>query len=198
MEVNKISNSPNFSGYKNILSGSIKKKLTGEPEFAFMSMQLDNIGHNDLEIWQDIQKKVFKKENPSDIISFACIFFTNFKKCFWVSGQDISIGNKGMEQYSADDIAKFKTFSFIANLTKRLMNENGTLVYNHDRELTANKARNDLTNLFKMKKYVYDRDAELLANNLVIGAYLAQEPPQSTAGVVNNKISAIMANHFKS
>ena len=196
MEINKISNSPNFNGYKNILSGTIKE-LSGKNDLAFMTMQLDNIGHNDLEIWHNIQKNVLGKEKFTDIITFSCVFFSNLKNHFWVGGQDISVdGKSAVENYSSVDMEKFKTFSFIANLTKRLMNENRPLVYDNDRDLVVNKARADLCSTFKLRKYEYDREAEILANNLVLKSYMQQEPPQAVAGVVNNKISDIMSRHF--
>lgn len=196
MEIKKISNTPNFNGYKNILSGTIKE-LSGKNDLAFMTMQLDNIGHNDLDIWHDIQKNALGKEKVSDIITFSCVFFSNLKHHFWAGGQDITVDGKGaVEKYSSGDMEKFKTFSFIANLTKRLMNENRALVYDNDRDLVVNKARADLSSTFKLKKYEYDREAEILANNLVIKSYMAQEPPQAVAGVINNKISDIMSRHF--
>ena len=198
MEVSKISYTPSFNGYKNVLAGSIRES-SGKPNLVYMSMQLDNIGHNDLEIWHGIQNKVLGIEKPSDIISFACVFFSNLKQCFWVGGHDISVEGKGaMEKYNSSDMEKFKAFSYIANLTKRLMNENENIVYNYNRELVVNKARTDLCNTFKLKKYEYDKEAEILANNIVIKSYVEKEPPQAVAGDVNRKISNIMAKHFGS
>ena len=70
MKVNRIQQSPAFSGYKNIAARTIKY----DPDthlFSYMAMQLDNVGHNDLDLWRDIQKRVLKKDTTTDIISFA-------------------------------------------------------------------------------------------------------------------------------
>ena len=90
MKVNRIQQSPAFSGYKNIAARTIKY----DPDthlFSYMAMQLDNVGHNDLDLWRDIQKRVLKKDSTTDIISFALASSPLMRKYFWLNGKDISI-----------------------------------------------------------------------------------------------------------
>ena len=121
MKVNRIQQSPAFSGYKNIYTRTIKSNPDTHL-FSHMAMQLDNIGHNDLDLWIDIQKKVLKKDTTTDIISFAFASSPLMQSHFWLNGKDINTDQlKKSSIYSQTDMDVFKTFSFIAQLTKRLI-----------------------------------------------------------------------------
>lgn len=192
MKVNRIQQSPAFSGYKNIFSRTIKSN-TDTNLFSHMAMQLDNVGHNDLDLWIDIQKKVLKKDTTTDIISFALASSPLMQSHFWLNSKDINIDQlKKSGTYSQADMDMFKTFSFIAQLTKRLMNENNTFVHDNNRPYVLSAARSNLEAMFTARKHSYDNEAAQLANELMLATLFNPQKPQENAGIINIKLNELM------
>lgn len=193
MKVNRIQQSPAFSGYKNIYTRTIKSNPDTHL-FSHMAMQLDNIGHNDLDLWIDIQKKVLKKDTTTDIISFAFASSPLMQSHFWLNGKDINTDQlKKSSIYSQTDMDVFKTFSFIAQLTKRLMNENSALVLDNDTKSDVlETARRSLEAMFTARKHSYDSEAAKLANEIILATLFNPQKPQENAGIINIKLNELM------
>ena len=166
-------------------------------------MQLDNIGHKDLERWQEIQRAIFGSRNPSDIITLYCVNNSaNLDNCFWINGKNTTVKDKGAkESYTDADMSIFSAYTYIANLTKRIMNDNSKFVNDEEnKDRVKKQATEDLIKSMMPKKYKHDGVVECNAAGLVNIACDAKylQPPQAVALIVNKKISDIMSRHFES
>lgn len=183
----KIDNttSPNFNGYKNILANRIIRP-NGE-KITYMSMQLDNIGKKDLELWQILQKNLMDRNFTTDVVTFN----------MFEQGDDNVIGFSStlmdleeVKPSTEEENIIIKAFTLLASLTDRIKSD-FNLKQDENYRPMAYETKADLTEVFLGEK---QRSAEL--DRAVWGAFYAQTPPQEIAADINNKIHEKMMAYF--
>lgn len=182
MEIKNI-NSVNFNGYKNVLSNTVIRPK-GAAKMTFLSMQLDNIGKNDLEIWQRLQKHITNRDFTTDIITFNLIE-QGGKNTLAVS--DALIRTENIEPRSEEEKLMIDAYTLAASLTDRIK-QDFRINYDENYRAMAYETRADLTDFFSGFGV-----AEL--NRAVFGAYY-QDNQQSNATYINDKITEIMLEYF--
>lgn len=168
MHINKLDSNTNFKGYKNVIAKSIK--INSRPgtidragSLTFLSMQLDNLKHSDLEIWKQIQNKLFGTSQVSDTL---CVVATKLKDLPAV----ISWGNKvtGTKENLAPDkkIIASESYLWLTELTKRIMNENN-LIYDDNLANTMRKTIHEIHPLVKnfQKAFTLVLSSQMPPNN---------------------------------
>lgn len=181
MQVNNI-NSTNFNGYKNVITNGIW--ASKDEAYHFVSMQLNNTKHNDLEIWKEIQTKFLNIKNPSEVFTFEHFMGYDI--------ENISFGGKLINpsshaQGSLNELNTLKAFTWLANLTKRLANDN-SLTNDKDMGICLVKTVENLMPVFK--------DDRALATKFVMDSLQSNIYPQKIAWKVNQSISRIMKHYF--
>lgn len=184
MQINN-NNSTNFNGYKNILTNRI---MTGKNEnFSFLSMQLNNIGHKDLDIWKNAQKNLLNINNPSD--TFTIELVKGFGHNTLASG-DKCLTPKILNKSPETEKLMLKTYTWMANLTKRIMNDNHLIEDTKNKQLE--KVIKDTTdNLYP----IFGRNY-YLAIDFVSSAFQKIYHPQEVALDINKSIDEIMHNYL--
>lgn len=182
MRINNINNQ-NFNGYKNVVSYLSEENK--DNAFAYMAIELDNDnGLNDLENWKEIQNKLFKKENDSNVIIIKTLT-KNKKSSFFVDNFILTpeIATKSSEK----EYNILKLFSLVSSLTKRISNENFP---REDKNLHL-----VLAELIKdLKRFLNNKNiAEELA---YLGAF-KKVPHYVSAEHINKKIQQKMNKYFK-
>ena len=197
MEVNKIEYTPNFRGYKNIITKNVSNRQS-PIKFAYMSMQLDNVGTNDLEKWLDIQRKVLKRTEPSDVLTISALNTPYTRKYFWLGDKDLHIPyREKAKSYSSEEYEKFGAYSFVAQLLTRLMNDNGQLRKDSNLTQVAYQAAEDLHDgIFAGTDIIKFKSPKDLTVNLINNSFLMEDAPQENAGVFNRYIHGLMEKHF--
>lgn len=181
MQINNTS-SVNFNGYRNLLTSNAR--VGKKDGLVLLSMQLDNIGKTDLDIWKNIQRKGFSINEPSDV--FTVELYEGF------GDSNLLIGNKNMdphlyEEGSKEETLLLKTFTWMADLTKRIMNENNPIV-DSGRFKVFQDTINNITPLFGYNKGV--------AQQFVLDSQNPNNNPQEAALEINEGITEIMQDYF--
>lgn len=181
MQINNNS-SVNFHGYKNLITNSAK--TSRNEGYSFLSMQLDNVGKNDLDLWKNFQQKLFEEKKPSDILTI---------QLFQAFGDHmIHLGNNCIDPnlYSEEpekEMSLMKSYTWLANLTKRIMNDN-KLINNRD--------------LYKVFQASFANLLPVMGNNIsfanqfVLESQSPENHPQETALDINENIDKIMQNYL--
>ncbi|MCM1004490.1 MAG: hypothetical protein NC408_09135 [Candidatus Gastranaerophilales bacterium] len=184
MQINNTT-STNFNGYKNVLANRIVRP-NGE-KITYMSMQLDNIGKNDLEVWKYLQKNLMNRDFTTDVVTFN----------MFEQGNDNIIGFSSalldlddVEESSEEESLMMKAFTLLASLTDRIKSD-FHLKQDENYRPMAYETKSDLADVFLDKK---QSSAEL--DRAVWGAFYAETSPQEHAADINKKIHNKMMTYF--
>lgn len=180
----QINNTPsvNFNGYKNLMTNSAR--ASKNEGFTFLSMQLDNIGKNDLDIWKNVQERLFGQYKPSDIFTIELIeFFGN--RTLLLADKNID-PNKYTKQ-SSQEMSLMKAYTWMADLMKRVMNEN----YPVKDKGTFDVFHKTIANILPL----FHNDFRL-ANAFVLLAQHPDNHPQESALKISESIDKIMLDYL--
>lgn len=182
MKVQNITISPQFKGFKNIISHSLQSE-NGD-SFSYMGMELDNEGFQDLEKWEYLQKELLHKDKQSDYIVFTQIN-KNGKNLLTID--NFVLAPESTQMGSKEETMQLKAISFLASLTQRINAADFT-----DENQNLHKV------LAKVIKYL-----SIMLNSFEIGSNLsllgAKKKVKSykTAELINSQITKRMINYFK-
>ena len=134
MNITNISNQT-FNGYKNLIADHSK---VGDAESATIIMQLDNLGTNDLEKYEELKQKIPNIQDTDDIL--ALTYYKRHKNdpgtlmindAIMLRGEELSDLEdnydeyfSSFENYKTEEGNTLKLYTFLANLTKRIANDN--------------------------------------------------------------------------
>ncbi len=182
MDIKNI-NSTNFNGYKNLLTNNAS--LTKNRRLSFLSIQLDNIGKSDLDTWKTIQRNLLGEKNPSNVMTI--VMRKLFDNHFLLLGENKDLDPNCVKQGSFEESMLMKTFTWLADLTKRIMNDNnlikdkeGTEVIKESLVTILPFSGNNITN----------------TNNFVFQALEPENHPQAEAKKINDAIQYIMDDYL--
>lgn len=178
--------SPNFNGYKNVLANKIVRP-NGE-KIAYMSMRLDNIGKNDLDIWQTLQKNLMNRSFTTDVLTFN-IFEQGDNNIIGFSSELLDLDE--VAQSSEEESLMMKAFTFLASLTDRIKSD-FHLIQDDNYRSMAYETKADLSDVFLGKK-----QGAVELDRAVWGAFYAKTSPQEIAKNINNKIHDKMMVYFR-
>ncbi len=195
MKVDNYSNK-NFKGYKNIIADNMKTSDGGR--LALIAMELDNQGVDDLNRWKEVQQDFnIPRDNMlsimySEMPAYRSNFILNDKRLFLgeelAAMRDWSEGSRFEKDYLRDEKSTLKAYTFLAELTRRIMNE-GMLNRDFGLKKVLQKCHATLTQ-------IADGNA-VMAFNIINHCALRNSPPQKTAFYINKKISQTMMQFFK-
>ena len=197
MNITNISNQT-FNGYKNLIADHSK---VGDAESATIIMQLDNLGTNDLEKYEELKQKIPNIQDTDDIL--ALTYSKRHKDdagtlmindAIMLRGEELSDLEdnydkyfSSFENYKAEEGNTVKLYTFLANLTKRIANDNklGIDIDYRKVAFTAHKIFNSIA-----------------CNATIAFQYLQQVlnknmPPQEVAQKLNDEIVKSMLPFFK-
>ena len=186
IQAEHITNS--FRGYKNIISHSLLDS-SGENSYAVMAMKLNNEdGHEDLNAWKEIQKKLNPKAELSDYIVFQN---TNIfeKDLFMVDDYLLDLNDDFIveNELRKKENVMLKANTLAASLTKRIMNNIFSV---EDNELYK-------TAIAAYKVLEKSLSAEVANSLILVEAALKRVKHNVTAKLINDAISRNMAKFFK-
>lgn len=190
MKINKLTTNTNFNGYKNLIGYGYKNKYE---EFAYLGFQLDNNGTKDLDKWHEILK-LFEYEGEITSKDDTVIF--TYAKVPQLEGgirlNSCALADSGLlnDEYYPDKNKKstIKAYQFVANLTKRIMNDN---LFNFEYKAMAQVAQG----LFEEMKEIF-KD-EKTAKDFLIKGTLKLKKEQETAARINRGVQKIMEKTFR-
>ena len=191
---------PEFRGYRNIVTRKISGSNQGQ-FFTFMSMQLDNAGHRDLDLWKNLQQKVLKRQEYSDIISFSFLNASDNFGCLWLGDKLMNDGQSFLTAKFGGDESLLRACAGIHNLTENLMNENGWLQRDNSLMDVAKHACNNLINIFSDSKAMYfgnNKDMKNIATDFVAMSFINPDKPQANAGDINKNLYKVILPFVKS
>ena len=161
----------------------INKLKTPNCDFAYISMQLDNVGCKDLDIWKHLQKEILNRTDYQDVITFCKVTNNNVNKT------KIYIENYPLELQDINIVpvyepAYLKAYTLLARLSKEII-ETKNLSKTPDIMHTISKTQSNLSSF--------------LRNNL--SGYVAtqsgiQGPIREIASNINTSIQKIMNDYF--
>ena len=191
---------PKFSGYKNIVT----RKMSGSNQnqfFTFMSMQLDNAGHEDLEIWKTLQRKILKRQECSNIISFSFLNANDDTGFLWLDDKLMNNEQSYLTSKFGGNTNLLRACAGVHNLTENLMNENGWLQRDNSLMDVVKHSCNNLINIFSDESvmcFSKNKDIKNLVIDLVATSFLHQDKPQANAGDINKNLYKVILPFIKS
>ena len=197
MNINNISNQT-FNGYKNLLADHSQ---VGDAESATIVMQLDNLGTNDLEKYNEIKQRIPNIQGTDDILALTYtkrhkddVGMLMVNDALMLRGEELSdLENdydqyfSSFENYKTEERNTMKLHTFLANLTKRIANDNNLGIDIDYRKVafTAHKIfqsiTGDATVAFQYLQRVLNKDM----------------PPQRVAQKLNTELTKSMLPFFK-
>lgn len=182
MEIRNINSTTNFNGYRNLMTNSAK--VSKKEGFTFLSMQLNNLKKNDLEIWQSIQRNLFFNNKPSDV--FTVEHLNGF------GNEMLLLGDRGIDpnvypKQSEKEMLLMKAYTWMADLTKRIMNDNA-LIKDNGQFNVFHKTIANILPLFNGNK--------ILAGEFVLMSHHPDNHPQPAALEINKAIEKIMFDYL--
>ena len=150
-------------------------------------MQLDNVGYQDLDMWNNIQKNLLNISNPSKTFTLELI------KGFGATNLVHASTMLNPDSIAKDDNKEalmFKAYTWMANLTRRIMNENNLITdkSNGQMEQVFQDTTKNIASLF-FNNYS-------LALDFVSSSFHQQCHPQEVALDMNKAISKIMCDYL--
>ena len=190
MKINNLTTNTNFNGYKNLISYNIKSD--GEC-FAYLGFQVDNNGVKDLDKWHEVLKH-FDYDgdiSPKD----DTVIFTYARSYGYEPGVRLNSCVLADSELLNDDTipenfkkASIKGYQFIANLTRRIMNDS---LFDFEMANVKNVAvglYEELFDIFKDGKQAMD---------LLTKGTLKLKKEQKTALCINKGVQKIMEKTFR-
>ena len=197
MNINNISNQT-FNGYKNLLADHSQ---VGDAESATIVMQLDNLGTNDLEKYNEIKQRIPNIQGTDDILALTYtkrhkddVGMLMVNDALMLRGEELSnLENdykqyfSSFENYKTEERNTMKLHTFLANLTKRIANDNNLGIDIDYRKVafTAHKIfqsiTGDATVAFQYLQSVLNKGM----------------PPQRVAQKLNTELTKSMLPFFK-
>ncbi len=123
----KITNQNNiqFQGYKNLIHNNLRSDYM---HMMFMSMQLDNKEHNDLDEFNQV-RKLMGKESDSDVLNVVFSKFADREGFLFFDNRSMYSGEELIELsknvlYKQEEKATLKAYTLLASITRRMM-QNG-------------------------------------------------------------------------
>lgn len=132
-----------FKGFHNVLAHKIK---TPNNDFCYISMQLDNVGTKDLDVWKYLQREILNRTEYSDVITFSKIENSPSQKTMMYL-EDHTLNLDDIKFFPVYEKAYLKTFTLLASLTKRIQ-ETKNLSKTPDILQIMNRTHINLTNFF--------------------------------------------------
>ena len=196
MKINNLS----FTGYSNIISSEIS---TDNGKYMLLSMKLDDVGAQDLTAYRNLKSMhgmpldVVNKDTltlfqPSVNRSLSMLFFNDEAL---LTGNGLKkLEEKARSTGKYENIKpniKFhlKAYTFFANLTRRLMNENSPVKRDVNFYNVFFSAKAALSNVFK--------DAKTAEQFMIMSLDGSEAPFQAVAKGFNDSISKTMKAFFK-
>lgn len=189
MRIDKLTTNTNFNGYKNLIGYNYKNE---SEEFAYLGFQVDNNGTKDLDKWHELLKYF---EYDGDIeIKDDIVIFTYANAPGYEAGVRLNSCVLADPEILNDDMfpdkfkkGSIKAYQFIANLTKRIMNDS---LFNFDANIkkTVMGLYEELLELTKEEKKAVD---------ILNFGVLKLKKEQETALKINRGVQKIMEKTFR-
>ncbi len=200
MKVNCIHNINNFKGYQNIVVNDTKGDIE---RFTLLSLQLNDEGEKDLTRFRNLMKMRVSKTN-SDLDDVMVVAYTRLGHIKYITldnnlimdGQQLrelkynyDTGACSEELFKREETFALKAYTFLADITKRLMNQN-----------------RPITQDIKGRVKIFQKACELLKRNNVedkaammymTDSILSDIPFQKVAGILNKIINRTMQIYFR-
>lgn len=182
-----------FKGYSNIITNDIKMDVG---RVAFISMQLNNDGAQDLTELRNTNKMSFI-ENNSDVLSLVYSKFEGRPERLFFNGKSLYLGDELLKlgeecgdnyNYQREEKASMKAYTLMASLTKRMMNNSN---FNVD-EGFARVFKDIFMFLLNPAATNFIRVNAMLQDSIQFG-----EPLKNTASFFNEVISQNMKKFFR-
>lgn len=200
MRINNVQNNMSFNGYKCIIAKDTYQK--GSPErLMYMSMILDNEGIPDLDRYRELMKhQPVADGNTGDIINLM-YYRLNDARTFMIDNAILPFGDylkflrekylKGecsQEFFNKEDKFAIKACTFLADLTKRIMNQNAP-IYSTNQD----KVRVMMSGVENLKRLALHPDT---AHYFMLDAFNNSIPYQKIAGSFNKLIQKSMEHYL--
>ncbi len=189
-----------FTGYSNILANEYGY---GYDKTSMINLRLDNIGTNDLDQFISL-KKMAVSESKSPQSDILTIFEQGSKNRDYIfldrqvlfSGEELellsaeaSVLPEKLQDYTLKEKFYIKAYTFLASLTKRMMNDNTGTKRDMEFYRVLHHSQNNLT---------YILDDKSTANMLLRDALIDETVPfQSVAKNINDSIVKTMRYFFR-
>lgn len=182
MKVDKINTNINFNGYKNIVCESYKDFPMST---SFLATKLNNIGTPDLDVWHAIQKRFFPNQKLKDVVSVKMFEIEGKNPTLILNNREIKPSK--MEIGNEEEKFGIKAATFIASLTKRIMEDNKII---KDRELpeTVETLVDEMYDLIGVDKFT--------SHYAFMNIVAKDMPPQPIAYRMNKATTEIMLDYF--
>ena len=200
--MNKVS----FKGYSNILS--VCNIPVNGFKTTYITMKLDDEGEEkDLTKYKQIRAELgYPKELKNEEILTLTYVTDGTTENFYIGEKGISLGDQliyirenfvprflSNQEYNKMEALHLKIYTFLANLTKRLSNEN---FENEDNNI-KNVIQDIFNNLTKIRKGIFPIFDSQDAFKLTLIGTLKQDKFQKTAWKLNRKIVETMTEFFR-
>ena len=200
MRINNIKNNIKFNGYKCIIAND--SNIKGSPErLMYISMILNNEGTSDLDKYHEIIKlKSVSDNNTGDVLNLI-YHRVNNARTFLIDDATLPFGDylkflrdkylKGecsQEFFSKEESFALKTYTFLADLTKRIMNQNIPMYSS-----SQDKVRVMTSGIENLIKLSIEPEA---ARCFMFAAFYNCIPYQKIAGSLNRLIQKSMEHYL--
>lgn len=200
MRINNVQNNISFNGYKCIIAKDTYQK--GSPErLMYMSMILNNEDIPDLDHYQELMKhKPVADGNTGDIINLM-YYRLNDNRSFMIDNTILPFGDYlkflrdkylngecSYEFFSKEDKFATKACTFLADLTKRIMNQNTPIS-----STSQDKVRVMMSGIENLKRLALNH---FTAHYFMLDAFNNRIPYQKIAGSFNRLIQKSMEHYL--
>ena len=196
----KINNyNPNFTGYTNVFASELNTTIG---KYSLLSMKLDDIGTKDLTAYKELKKmqllpqEIVNKDTLTLLLTkvgdkIKILFFNDMRTA---SGKNLKSFERAaktaqeIKNYKLEEKIHMKAYTFLAKLTRRLMNENHEIKRDVDFYKVLNSSQANIASLFKDQKFANDF--------MILSIEDGQTPFQIVAKKINDKITNTMNAFF--
>ena len=201
MRINNVQNNISFNGYKCIIAKDAHPK--GSPErLMYMSMILDNEGIPDLDRYHELMKykPIPADRSTGDVINLM-YYRLNDNRSFMIDDAILPFGDylkflrekylKGecsQEFFNKEDKFAIKACTFLADLTKRIMNQNAPIS-----STNQDRIRVMMSGIENLKRLSLPPDT---AHYFMLDAFNNSIPYQKIAGSFNKLIQKSMEHYL--
>ena len=193
MKISNNYNTPNFKGFKNLIS--FNQEAQGN-RLSMFAVQLDNEGTNDLDKYKKLAEypRCFTKADIDDTI--MCVYSENPAHRAMFLNNDILLNGHELEEVATklddDDFKQIETgylkaYTLIADLTKRIISNNKPLIRDMSFQKVALQTQRMLTQLC-------GGDTSSAFQILQDACYNIRPP--KTASIINAGINKALKNYF--
>lgn len=194
MNVNKLDRNINFTGYKNLISHGVSR---GDNKLLYMAMTLyDDEQNKDLTTFHEIKQKLVPDVKEEDVIALTFAKYGENNEAIFLdtsyvpSDNDLKNFEKKMSKEVFDYYEKtnMKIYTFLGNLTRRIMNDEKFKMNSRGFESVLRK--------FTKVVFILGRGDNQLAHDFIESTLFSQVKPQSVAKVFHKNIKKRMIRYF--